>query len=218
MDGMKRVSRVAVSVVGVMLLPMSALAQSGSSAAPDQHLQQDIVAAKAEPLVGTIPEADQPTDEQLKRLFTVMRLHEQMDTVMKQMSAAMQQQVSAQIKQSQAELPSGKALSPEQQKAMTALISKYMDKAMHVYPIDEMIADMSTIYKRHVSREDVDAIIAFYAAPAGQHLLEQQPAIMKEYFPVVMARVQERSKTLTDELSAEMKKSVQGDEAAAPKK
>ena len=207
-----------ISVAGVMLLPMSAVAQSGSSAAPDQHLQQQITVAKSEPLVGTIPEADQPTDAQLNRLFTAMRLRQQMDTALKSMTTMMQGQLDAQFKQARSQRPAGKGTTPEEEKAVSDLIMKYMEKAMHVYPVEEMIADMSGIYKRYVSRTDVDAYIAFYESPAGQHLLDVQPAIMKEYTPIVMARVTERSKALTDELSAEMKKSVQRDEAAAPKK
>ena len=67
-----------------------------------------------------------------------------------------------------------------------------------------MISDMSGLYQRHLSRTDIDAFIAFYGSPAGQHLLDQQPAIMKEYMPMVMGRVQERTKALTDEMADDL--------------
>jgi hypothetical protein len=70
--------------------------------------------------------------------------------------------------------------------------------------VDEMLDDMAGIYQRHFTREDVNAYIAFYSTPAGQHLLQLTPVIVQEYMPVVMQRVQERSKTLTAEISKEI--------------
>jgi hypothetical protein len=89
-------------------------------------------------------------------------------------------------------------------------MKKYMEKAMSLYPADERIADLSGIYQRHLSREDVESVIAFYSSPAGQHMLELSPAVMKEYVPLVMSRMQERSKALTDEMKKDMKDTVPG--------
>jgi hypothetical protein len=79
-----------------------------------------------------------------------------------------------------------------------------MQKAFSLYPVSEMLDDMSGLYQRHLTRSDVDAFIAFYASPAGQHLLDAQPAIMQEYMPLVISRMQERSKTLNEEFVKEM--------------
>jgi hypothetical protein len=115
----------------------------------------------------------------------------------------MQQQIVQQLKQMTANLGLP-AMTGEQQAAYDNLMKKYMDKAVSLYPVDEMISDMSALYQKHMSREDVDAFIAFYGSPAGQHLLEAQPAIMKEYMPIVMSRMQERSKALTDEMTKDI--------------
>jgi len=50
----------------------------------------------------------------------------------------------------------------------------------------------------------VDGLIAFYSSPAGQHLLNAQPAIAQEYMPIVMGKVQERSVAMTKEMMKEM--------------
>ncbi len=50
----------------------------------------------------------------------------------------------------------------------------------------------------------MDIYIAFYSTPAGKHLLQMTPVIMQEYVPVVMQRVQERSKALTADMSKEI--------------
>jgi hypothetical protein len=75
---------------------------------------------------------------------------------------------------------------------------------MNLYPVDEMLDDMAAIYQRHFTREDVDVYIAFYSTPAGKHLLQMTPVIMQEYMPVVMQRVQERSKALTAGMSKDI--------------
>ena len=79
-----------------------------------------------------------------------------------------------------------------------------MKKAFQIYPAEEMLSDMKTVYQHHFTSDDIYGILTFYRSPAGQHLLEQQPSIMKEYMPLVMGRVQERSKKLSDDLVKEM--------------
>jgi hypothetical protein len=148
---------------------------------------------------------DQPTQEQLTRLFEVMRLRQQMESMMKSMTSMMQQQISQQIRSMASSLPNGGAVSAQQQQQqLDRLLNKYTERVVSLYPVSEMVDDMLGLYRRHLSREDVDAFIAFYSSPAGQHLLDAQPAIMQEYLPLVSQRMQTRSKTLTDEMMKDM--------------
>jgi hypothetical protein len=62
----------------------------------------------------------------------------------------------------------------------------------------------------------VDAYIAFYGSPAGQHLLNLTPVMMQEYMPMAMKRVQETTKTLTDDMTKEMLECINPDEPAKP--
>jgi hypothetical protein len=95
-------------------------------------------------------------------------------------------------------------MTPEQQAALDKVMNRFLDKAMNLFTVDEMLDDMAAIYQRHFTRDDVNAYIAFYSTPAGQHLLHITPVIMQEYMPMVMQRLQERSKDLTAELSKEI--------------
>jgi len=166
--------------------------------------------------VATIPVDQQPTKEQLAKLFEVMRLKAQMQTMMKALPSMIQGQIQAQAKEMAAKLPGGTA-TDEQRTAIEKVLSKYMEKAFSIYTADEMIDDMGAIYQRHLSRADIDAFIAFYESPAGQHLLDMNPVIMREYMPVVMKRTQERSKALTDELAKEMEAIVKPTDKPAAK-
>ena len=47
-------------------------------------------------------------------------------------------------------------------------MSKYVGKAMDLYPASEMLTDMGAIYQRHLSKDDVEGMIVFYSSPAGQ--------------------------------------------------
>jgi hypothetical protein len=100
--------------------------------------------------------------------------------------------------------PESANLTPEKQAALDKVMNRFLEKAISIYTVDEMLDDMAGIYQRHFTREDVNAYIAFYSTPAGQHLLQLTPVIVQEYMPVVMQRVQERSKTLTAEISKEI--------------
>jgi hypothetical protein len=95
-------------------------------------------------------------------------------------------------------------MTEEQQQAFGNVMNKYMQRVMNLYTSDEMIADMSALYQKHLTRSDVDGIIAFYSSPAGQHMLDMVPVIMQEFMPVVMNRMQERIKPVIDEMTREM--------------
>jgi len=156
----------------------------------------------------------QPTKEQLVKLFDVMRLREQMQSMRQMMPSMVAQQITSALKQTEADLPAGTKLTPEQHESMQKVMNKYVGKAIDLYPADEMLTDMTAIYQRHLSKDDVEGMIAFYTAPAGQHLLDAQPVIAQEYMPLVMRKVTERSQAMTREMMKEMAEVVP---AAKPK-
>jgi hypothetical protein len=166
------------------------------------------LAAGSTAAVATVPVDQQPTKEQLTKLFEVMRLRQQMDAFLKRVPAMVQQQMKAQTKQMVGSLPNGSALTAEQQAAVDKITTKYMQRALSVITIDEMVDDLIPIYQRHLSSSDVNAYIAFYESAAGQHMLDQQPAIMEEYMPIAVKNAQEHSKQLTEDLVKELTAAV----------
>ena len=194
----------AVIGFGLALAPWTIFAQAPAAApAPETAT------------AAVIPPDQQPTKEQLNKLFEVMHLKDQMQSMMKMMPALIQQQMKEQVSQVTSKLPGG-VLKPEQQEDISKVMDKYMEKALSIYSIDQMLEDMAAIYQRHLSRADVDAYIAFYGSPAGQHLLNLTPVMMREYMPMAMKRVQESTKTLTDDMTREMLECINSDEPAKP--
>jgi hypothetical protein len=151
-----------------------------------------------------IPQDQQATKEQLAKLFEVMRLREQMASMTKTIPALMQRQMQAEIRQLQKDHPEMKSMTDEQQQAFRKIMGKFMEKAMNVNNYDETIADMSAIYQKYLTRSDVDGMIAFYSSPAGQHMVDMQPMIMKDAMNNSMERAQARIKPLVDEMTKDM--------------
>jgi len=193
---MNKAYRFAIGIGLGLLVASPMLAQ-----APDEH-------TTVIPMAPTILPDQQPTREQLARLFEAMRLRKQLQGIMNAMPAMIQQQVKAQMEEMTSKLPGAKQLTPEQQAAIDKMMSKYLEKAINLYPVDEMLDDMASIYQHHLSRSDVDAFIVFYNSPAGQHLLDAQPAIMQEYMPMVMKRTQDRTRILVDEMAKDMEELI----------
>ena len=177
-----------VMVLGVAVAMVSVLgfAQSAATAATPANTGQSSATV--------VPDDQKPTMEQLTKLFEVMRLKEQMQSMRQMVPAMVAQQITSTLKQTEADLPAGTKLTPEQREGMQKVMNKYVGKAMDLYPADEMLMDMGTIYQRHLSKDDVDGLIVFYSSPAGKHLLDAQPSIAKEYMPIVMAKVTEEVK------------------------
>jgi hypothetical protein len=152
----------------------------------------------------TIPDDQQATKEQLARLFDVMRIKQQMSGMTRTMPAMMQQQFQEQLQQMQKDNPQIGSMSEQQQQAMQKVMGKFMEQAMNLYGSDEMIADMTALYQKHISRSDVESTIVFYSSPAGQHLIDMLPTIMQEFMPTVMEKTQGRMKPLILEMTKEM--------------
>ncbi len=191
--------RPATILVAVVTVTALAFAQSGP---PMGSAGASATAGQSSAVV--VPDDQKPTMEQLTKLFEAMRLKEQMQSMRQIVPAMVQQQITSAMQQTEANLPAGSKLTPEQREGMQKVMSKYVDKAMDLYPPEEMITDMGSIYQRHLSKDDVDGLIVFYSSPAGQHLLDAQPAIAKEYMPMVMGKVTERSQAMMKEMMKEM--------------
>lgn len=65
---------------------------------------------------------------------------------------------------------------PEQLKK----VSTFVDESFSELKPDEMMKNLIPIYQKHLTRADVQALIALYTSPVGQKLRREQPAMMRE--------------------------------------
>ena len=112
----------------------------------------------------------QPSREDVLRFMDLMHVRATMDQLLEGMKKGMKAGAEAGFKQ-RIEKPT-----PEQLEA----VNKLTDAVFKDFPVDEIINSAIPIYQRHITKSDLDAIVAFYSSPVGQRLLKEQPAIMAE--------------------------------------
>jgi hypothetical protein len=129
----------------------------------------------------------------VKELLDLMRIREQLQLLISGMREIVKQQAEEEV--------DAKGYYTESS-AYAKAKARFTERAFNIITIDEMVDDVTASYQRHFTDEDIEAFIAFYGSPAGQHFLDAQPTIMQEYQPVVMERLRERTKILREEIDA----------------
>lgn len=208
---MKRLQGIAVVVgVGLTVATLPAIGQA-YAVGPSGTIAQE----KPDSVL-RFPPKDQATTAQFATLFEKMRIRDQVQQIRNLIPTMVEGQIREQARALNSQ--AGSSLTADQRARLEELSHKYVEKAMNMYPVDEMIADMTPIYQKYLTREDVDGMIAFYSSLAGQHLLDAQPKIAKEYMPMVMQRVQERTRTLIVQMMKEAAEITQAPKSSAPQK
>ncbi|ABF40075.1 hypothetical protein Acid345_1072 [Candidatus Koribacter versatilis Ellin345] len=145
---------------------------------------------------------DQPTRDDLTKMFEVLRVRQQTEGVMKTMLAQMKQQIEGDIEKRY----------PNLSEESKQKIEKMVNDSVNLYPVSEMLDDLTPVYQKHLTKADVDAIVGFYSSAAGQHFLDQMPTMTQEAMQLMLAKLQTRT--------AEYAKKIQdqADSLAEPKK
>jgi len=118
--------------------------------------------------------AQQPaaTKEDIERVFQAMHLRDtmkgMMDAIVKQQRQLMHDQF--------AKTAATAKLPPDFESKM----NKLLDDTMKNFPYEEMIQVMTPVYQKHLTKDDADAMVAFYSTPTGQKLIRELPAITQE--------------------------------------
>jgi hypothetical protein len=144
--------------------------------------------------------ADAPASKQdIERYLGAMHSRDLMKNMMNMLSKQMHQMAVEQAKK-QPNLP------PD----YVARMDKAADDLAKNFPTDELFDAMIPIYQRHLTKGDVDAIVAFYATPTGQKVIREMPAIASEAMQASMGIVQKRMaqtmQRVQDEVAQEQKK------------
>ena len=92
-------------------------------------------------------------------------------------------------------------------------ITSMMDDMFQNMPMDEMMQAMVPAYQKHLTKGDIDNLVAFYSTPTGTKLLREMPSILAEgmqsMMPIMtkyMETVQQRLLKETDVMIAQSKK------------
>ncbi len=155
------------------------------------------------PLFGQVaaaPAVDQSTRDEVIRFMDLMQVRTRMIEVMDNMKVQMRRGAEQSLK----------LRKPDATQRDIERADSIVDVSMKDFPTDEMIEAMIPIYQRHFSKEDLDALIAFYTSPVGQKIQNETPALTKEAMqaggdvmtkrlPEIQARIKEQVAKMAEE-------------------
>jgi|SRR5947207_994830 len=127
--------------------------------------------------------------EDIEKLFTTLHLREMMQNLMTTSMQQSKQIARDTIKKKQPEL------TEEQLKRMDAL----MDNFVKTLDLSGILDDVIPVYQRHLTKQDVSAMLAFYDSPTGRKILREQPAMMAEAMQAMRPRMEKMISDMTDE-------------------
>lgn len=143
------------------------------------------------------------TKADVERYLQAINSHDMMKKLMSSMTQGMHQMWHEQYLKHKDELPA------DYEAKMTAT----MDEMFENMPMDEIMQAMVPAYQKHLTKGDIDNLVAFYSSPTGAKLLREMPAMMAEgmhdMMPILtqyMETVQDRLKKQTDDMIAQAKK------------
>lgn len=120
-----------------------------------------------------LPQAQEPIDPQMKANILKLLDLSHASNMGQNMVKGMMQQMRPQLL---ASLPA----TPHRDQ----IVDAYGDKLAALLSSSEVMNEIAAIYAKHLSADDISALIQFYQTPAGQHSLAAMPQIVAESMQV----------------------------------
>jgi uncharacterized protein len=144
--------------------------------------------------------ADSPaTREDIQRYLEITQSREMMSKMIDATMKPMHQMIHEQYERDKDKLPAD----------FEARSNKVIDDYLKKFPWDEIVQAMVPVYQKHLTKGDVDHLVAFYSSPTGQKFLREMPAITSEAMQVMMPLMRQRMDAMTRDIRqqiAEMSK------------
>jgi hypothetical protein len=146
--------------------------------------------------------ADAPaTKEDIQRYLQLAHSREMVEKMMDAMSKPMHQMIHEQYLKDKDKLP------PD----FEARVNKHLDEYFKGVPWDEILDSMVPAYQKHLTKGDVEALVAFYSTPTGQKLIKEMPQILAEsmqnMMPVLRKQIDTLNQRVQEDIAAMIKES-----------
>jgi len=126
------------------------------------------------------------TKEDVERYLNSVNSHDMMKQMMAAMTKPMHQLVHEQYLKDKDKLPAD----------FEQRTNKLMDDMFQRMPFDEMMQATVPVYQKHLTKGDIDALVAFYSSPTGQKMLREMPQVMGEAMQAMMPIMQKYMETM----------------------
>ena len=130
------------------------------------------------------------TKEDVQKYLDVMHSREMMTQMVEAMSKPIHQMIHEQYLKDKDKLPAD----------FEARMNKCMDDSLKSFPWDEVLQAMVPVYQKHLTKGDIDAIVAFYSAPTGQKLLKEMPVMMGEAMQAMMPILRKQTDAMKEQV------------------
>jgi hypothetical protein len=135
------------------------------------------VASAQQPAPASAP----PTPQEVLKLFELLHVKQQTEQV---------------IRMSMQDAKEGaretyKSRVPQATPADLAHVDALVEEMFRHVSVNDMVQDMIPVYQKHLTRRDINAVIAFYSTPIGQKLIRELPDMTQEAMQLASRRMQE---------------------------
>lgn len=127
--------------------------------------------------------------EDVQKLFATMHIREQMHNVIDVTSKQSREMIQTTLKNRYPELT---------QKDLDR-VNALTDQMWKQFDFDAMIDEIVPVYQRHLTKDDVAAMEAFYETPTGQKFIREQPAMTAEAMQAIQPRMEKTMNSMMDE-------------------
>lgn len=134
------------------------------------------------------------TKQDIQKYLEVTHSRQMMGQMVDAMLKPMHQMIHEQFEKDKDKLPAD----------FESRMTKMMDDSIKSFPWDEMIDSMIPVYQKHLTKGDVDAMVAFYSAPTGQKLLREMPQIMAEAMQNMMPMMRRQMEAMQQRMQKEV--------------
>ena len=143
--------------------------------------------------------ADVPaTKEDVERYFEAMHVRDLTRQIIDSMSTQMRQLVHEQYVADPTHLP------PDFEERMGRMLNDLYKEI----PFDQMFDLMVPVYQKHLTKGDIDSIVAFYSTPVGQKLIRELPAMTQESMQAMMPFMQKYMTKMQERVRQEIAEMV----------
>lgn len=152
-----------------------------------------------------------PTREDVLKLFDLLQVNKTMDAILnatKQQSKELAEQMIG------TRMPDA---TPEQKKQFREMMDDVMRQALGKEAINEMLEATIPVYQHHLTKSDLDAMVAFYSSPVGQKILHEQPAMVQESMEASAGIQQRIARSMFQKIDERVAKMAEADKEHAKK-
>lgn len=159
--------------------------------------------------------ADQPaTKADIERYFDTIQMRDLMKNMMEAKSQQMRQvfrQMVQNVMQKHPDFPS------DFEARMNKMCDNMVDTEVKDLPPDELLDVMEPAYEKHLTKDEVESLIAFYSTPIGQKIRAEMPAITQEAMQASTAMMTKLAEHLEQEVEDQINQMINDSQSGAKK-